>query len=194
MSLVLEKAASYRPRWQREDLGGGVRFRIPARTRWYAIVISTLWLGMWAVAEGEVIGQIQDGRAGGGVPAFKVVWVTLWTLSGIFVLGLLLWQLIGETTVEVSGGMLRYRRGLGPLAVGRTYDVQLIRNLRASRVDVDPDDLMWWRKSPMMPGLGWGLLRFDYGERAVTIRPDLEPSEATNLANYLNRYLPFGIP
>ena len=80
------------------------------------------------------------------------------------------------------------------VVVGRTYDVHLIRNLRASRVDVDPDDLMWWRKSPMMPGLGWGLLRFDYGERAVTIRPDLEPSEATNLANYLNRYLPFGIP
>jgi hypothetical protein len=192
MSLVLERAASYRPRWQREDLGGGVRFRIPARKRWFAIVPAIPWLVMWAVAEGNVIGQIQE-KAVGGLGGLLLIWLALWTLSGIFVLGFLLWQLTGESTVEVSGGMLRVRRGFGALAVGRTYDVQLIRNLRASRMDVDPDDLIWWRRSYLMPISGLGQLRFDYGERAVTFRPDLEPSEATNLANYLNRYLPFGM-
>jgi hypothetical protein len=192
MSLVLERAASHRSRWQREDLGGGVRFRIPTRKRWFVILPATIWLLIWAVAEGDVIGQIREKQVGTAA-AIGPIWLAFWTLAGFFVLGIFLWQLIGETTIEVSGGKLRYRLGFGSLAIGRTYDGQLIRNLRASRVELHGDDLILWRNY-FTVFFGWGLLRFDYGDRAVTIRPDLEPTEANNLANALNQYLPYGQP
>lgn len=188
MALDFEIKGDPRPRWKLDELSDGVRLHIPPKKRWFVLIFALLWLVMWAVAEVSVIVQLlrhEDGTD----PAFDIVWLTVWTLGGLAVVGMVLWQLSGEVVLEVSQGKFKHRIVLGPLSVGRTFDLLKIRSLRASRIS--EGNFSWFQFRRDFNYLGRGLLLFDYGERSIVIRPGLEPNEANNAANLLRRHLPY---
>jgi hypothetical protein len=143
----------------------------------------SFWLFGWAMGEGTAIRDLS--RPDHPVSWFLVAWLAFWTVAGIYALATVLWQLAGEVVLEVRQGVFRHRFSIGPLSAGSAYQIDRIHNLRASAA---ANDGVTWRRNTMAQ-LGRGVILFEYGERAVTIRPDLEPSEANNVVNMLNRHI-----
>jgi hypothetical protein len=183
---MFERTVPSSARWRWEDLPGGVRVTIPVPTRWAIVIFSGLWLAFWGVAEGAAIGGLLSEEKAGGWHLFSAIWLLGWSIGGVAVLCSLLWQLGGETVIEVGQGRLRLRRGVGPIRWGRVYDAGKIKNLRASTLDRGVSN---WLASRDYSWLGRGIVAFDYGDRACVFRLGLEPSEATNLVNRLSRHL-----
>jgi hypothetical protein len=171
-------------RWRIDELPDGVRFRIPAPKRWLMIAFVALWIVIWAVAMGNALREFLG--EGPKISAFGVVWLAGWTLGGAVVIGSFLWQLLGETVIEVSDGRLRYYRGVSFVRFGRSYDASRIRNLRASKVS---DDARTWFRNSDTSWLGRGLVTFEYGERSCILRPGVEPNEANNIVNGLSQFV-----
>ncbi|MGH7484978.1 MAG: hypothetical protein ACREMY_05125 [bacterium] len=185
MSIMIERKANPRPRWTLEDLPDGIRLRIAPRSRWFQIVFTLLWLVGWAIGEGNAIGELIAHRTSNEQPL--KVWLTGWTIAGIAILSMVLWRVAGEVVLEVTQGVFRHRLAIGPFSVARSYDIYMIHDLRSSAV---ASGASAWLVSRDRGSRGRGLVLFDYGDRSVTIRPDLEPNEATNAVNLLARHIP----
>lgn len=91
--------------------------------------------------------------------------------------------------LEARHGKFRHRFAIGPFSIGPTYDVERIRDIRAARREEGIPSHSWLGKGDG-GHLGRGLIRFDYGDRSINIRPDLEPYEAIKVVNILRRYIP----
>jgi len=174
-------------RWSRDDLPDGLRIRIPVRPRWAAIPL-LLWLVVWAVEEGRALGSVLRHE---GSSQFLGLWLALWTVGGLITIGLLLWRLVGEVVIEVSDGVMEYRVSLGLVSFGRSYDLRLVRELRAAEAESGP---LWpfWR-TPWF-GRERGRIRFGYGARSVSLRPGLNPSDAKHLVDLIDPFVPRGGP
>ena len=111
--------------------------------------------------------------------------------GALVTVGVLLWRLLGEVVIEVSGGVMEYRVSLGLFSFGRSYDLRLVRELRGAEADDDSRAV-----SGALGGLGRGRgrIRFAYGARSVSLRPGLEPSEARNLVDLIDPFVPRGGP
>ena len=104
-----------------------------------------------------------------------------------------MWRLLGEVVIEVSGGVMEYRVSLGLFSFGRSYDLRLVRELRGAAADDDSLRSLWSARWTRW-GRGRGRIRFAYGARSVSLRPGLEPSEARNLVNLIDPFVPRGGP
>ena len=86
---------------------------------------------------------------------------------------------------------MEYRVSLGLFSFGRSYELRLVRELRAAEAD---DASTSWSWKTRWIGRGRGRLRFAYGARSVSLRPGVSATEARNLVNMIAPFVPRGGP
>jgi hypothetical protein len=142
-----------------------------------------VFLAAWLYAGGrELATALEDKTATNGT----IVWLTLWALISLALLAAVLWQLLGETTIEVRQGELVHRRRCGPISQTQSYQVRQIRMLRMSAV---PEQPLVMTDTGEYDLLKPGLVVFDYAGQRVTLRPDVSCTEALEIVHLLRPHL-----
>jgi hypothetical protein len=118
----------------------GVRVDVlPDRDPLRVLVLLGCALVFGALAFSFVVDVAEEGtlrlRGGGRGGSAHIAFFGLFLAAyGTGVLGTLAWKLLGRETVEVAGGRLVRRIGLGPLLRSRSVPVAEIRGVRAVRL------------------------------------------------------------
>ncbi len=188
-----------RPRAIRSAVPGGIRFDVPARRNWLALVFNCAWLGGWAYGELTML----DGLRRGDSPApFAIAWLVGWTAVGAFALWTIAWGLAGREVITVAGRTLSVRREALGIGFTRRYDAVQVRNLRvspsaAADSSVEGPDVPPWRgprreeaTHARAGGGGAGPIAFDYAGRTVHLGSGAEGSEAELIVATLRERLP----
>jgi hypothetical protein len=110
--------------------------------------------------------------------AFFVFWAIGWTLSGLLVIFIWLWNMKGREIVTMSDTELRrYRDYILFSRTGR-YRIELISNLRLT--DLDPSSLET-RGGMEFWGLSGGSVTFDYGSDIQKFGLGIDDQEANRI-------------
>lgn len=167
------------------DGAGILQISIPAKRRWFLILLLILWLSMW-VYSGVAAAGPQVTREG-EPPFFRVIWLFFWGAGTLFALFTLLWMLAGREVIKVAGGEISLRREILRLGRSREFDAAAVRNVRSSVVPFNPWDpssaLMFW-------GLGGGTIAFDYGPKTYRSGAGLDEAESKSIAEMIGSRIP----
>jgi hypothetical protein len=164
----------------------GVRIRIPTPRNWFALIVLPFWLCGWLFGEVAMVWRLAANfRAGGSPDTMLYLWLTGWTLGGLFGGMLLIWFLFGEEVVEVSGTTLSLVQRVGPLSRTRVFDLARLRRLRLAPLDSDSLD---WLSSHALRG--YGLLAFDHGVETYRFGALSNEHEARRVLQELARWIP----
>lgn len=187
------------PRAIRSAVPGGIRFAVPVRCNWLALVFTCAWLGGWAYGELTML----DGLHRGDSPApFAIAWLVGWTAVGAFALWTVAWGLAGREVLTVAGRTLSVRREALGIGLARRYDAARVRNLRVSRSaaadsSVEGPDVPPWRGPRREEATharggrgGAGPIAFDYAGRTVRVGSGVEEAEAQLIVAALRERLP----
>jgi hypothetical protein len=159
---------------------------IPARRRWWVLLILAAWEVGWAVGEVTVIISLVHGRHR-SVDIFLVAWLVLWTTGGAAVALLVAWMAAGKEIIRVGGGELATRQAIGSFSRKREYDVNDVRKLR-----ITPEIV-----GPLPPGMAFrwfgpssGRISFDYGARTYRLAAGVDDAEAEAILGELRAICP----
>lgn len=197
---VVQPAA---PRSQIQDAGTSVQVVIPSPKYRFQTVFLTIWLVFWALGE-ITIGSIVVGAAfalltsddpnvpraavaltGGGL--FLLVWLSLWTLGGVWAAYVWLWQIAGREILALDGRALTITQRVPGLSRSKTY---LAEHVRALRVVPALSPYWGWPRGMEMWGMTGGPLAFDYGARTYRFGAGLDDAEAKQILATLVRRFP----
>jgi hypothetical protein len=111
-----------------------LRIAIPSKTNWFVVIFLMAWLGGWFMGESTVLGQLMSGQDNAG-DMFLIVWLTMWTIGGVFVFLALLWSLFGQETLEIDNNVFQVGKGLLDFKLFvKRYETRLIHNLELNPV------------------------------------------------------------
>lgn len=137
---------------------GGLIFRIPPRRHVFALVLLTLWLGVWLVVEIATPAFLLQALFHPlEFAAFIVACVIVWTAGGLWALRHWLWQMLGCEVLTVTPATLTLQRAIFGRGRRSTYDVAQVRQLR------------------VLPSGG---LAFDHGGSTICFGTGIGPTEA----------------
>jgi hypothetical protein len=183
------------PRFVLDDDGQVLRFTIPSRKNWFALIVSIPWLAVWTLGECIVLGLLIIGivslvaTLSTGKPSlptiegaiglslgglFLLVWISVWTTAGISVIYSFLWQVVGKEVIEVSLSSIKLSRRIFRFGRPKEYLAEHIRDLRAqppfqSRLSLWEGGFWGWTHNTMA---------FDYGARTVRFASSIDEAEA----------------
>jgi hypothetical protein len=167
------------PRSTVRAIGGGVDVVIPARTSWVTVIFISFWLCGWAWGVANRLlspsphpQMITQGRW------FSLIWITLWTIGGLFALLTVLWNLAGRERLRFSRSEVVLRREVLGSGLGQTFDPRRVTNLRAIEIPTGPFGQPANRGR--MPWSG-GPLAFDYGATTIRFGAGIDFAEASHL-------------
>ena len=160
------------------DVPGGLEVHIPAERSAAALAFMGVWLCFWAVAEVLVTTEMARGGERGFTGFFGVVWLTMWTLGGLFVIYSWLWTAFGEEIVRVEQATLSIKRDVLGLGLTREYELSAISNLRVVA------------RRRHRAGINESVA-FDYGARTIYFG-DVDEAEAAMIVADLKKRHSFG--
>src|SRR5262245_23153140 len=112
-----------------EHLPTGLEIVIPAKRQVFVMLFMSVWLCGWAF--GEIIVPIRFARvADSPVALFFLVWFTLWTIGGAFVLYSLFWMLAGKEIVVARPDVLSVKRDVFCFGIKRAFIVSQVMTMR----------------------------------------------------------------
>ena len=111
---------------------------------------------------------------------FLLVWVTFWTLGGLFAAGVVLWNLFGSERLFVTEGMLVHSVGFGPFRRKRIYPLDEVGDFR---VDT--------RGDPATNAIPLGSIGYRAGGARHTFGIGMTRAEAEASLAAIRRALPF---
>src|SRR5438105_15484135 len=82
---------------------------IPVKKNWFTILFTGAWLGIWVVSELSVAGMLVA-RLPKVADAFMIFWLTGWTIGGLFVFRVFLWNISGREIITIGQGTLTIKR------------------------------------------------------------------------------------
>ncbi len=152
--------------------------KIPSKKNWFIIIFTTAWMGGWLIGELFAINTLFFSDTPLFANLFLLVWLTLWTVGGIFMLISIIQQLIGYETISVKKGILEIKRTAGITIQKKLYEIKSIRH-----IDINPTiDLGMWSGAYLyrqnIIGFKNGKIKFDYGMKTIKFANDIEEAEA----------------
>src|SRR5690606_16286537 len=115
-----------------------------------------------------------DSEAASG---FLIVWLTFWTVAGLFALRVLLWMVWGKEVITFERGQMTIHKRGSLLTKPKIYDLKEMKNIRVS--EQGSAFPMWPYNGTnfLTPGTN-GTIKFDYGLKAIKIADGLDEVEA----------------
>jgi hypothetical protein len=179
---------------------GGLQITIPAARSLFLVLFLSVWLLGWSVGELAALGTLaawalgvapglKFGNAGGPPTPFLLVWLALWTVAGVVVMDVLVWQFRGRETIGIDpdGRSLVVGR-LGTLIPRRTrtFSMDEVRNLRVSPLSISmfPSPFAFrenWDAQLQWLGIGGGSIAFDHAGGTQRFGSQLSDTESRRL-------------
>ena len=155
----------------------GVEAIISARRSLFVNLFLAAWMFGWGIGEVKIIVNLLSYEAD-KVDAFLVFWACGWTLSGLLVVFLWLWNMKGKEVIRVSDSeLIRYREYVW-FSRTRKYQTKHVANLRLT--EINPSALEMGGGMEFW-GLSGGTITFDYGQDIQKIGLGIDESEATQI-------------
>jgi hypothetical protein len=129
-------------------------------------------------------GEVMVARAiinGSGNAVFEVFWLGAWTLGGVLVAYLVLWNLFGHERITLSGDALILRREVLGMGRVREYSLDHVRALRVS------PPVLGSRGPGPFPLASNAMIAFDYGASTVRFGLSIDEPEATSIIERMRR-------
>lgn len=165
---------------------GGLHISIPSRKTWFLIVGAILWLCGWAFGLKSVLGVLlTHGQGWEEGKLFVAVWLTLWTLGGISIIGMVLWGIFGKEEFFISqpNGEVIFKKHILGLGIRRKLMKNQIKNFTFNEV---PTNSLSLERRWSVWGLGQGKIKFDYGMKTFSMGLGLDDAEANYIIYLLD--------
>jgi hypothetical protein len=153
-----------------QDLGDRLVVRFRPKRSWGTLAFLAFWLTGWTAGGIAAISALLTGDW--GERAFLLLWLCGWASGEFFVTGVIVWQLFGREFLIVTPEQFEVRKEVGRFARMKSYEVALVRDLRAARVPPDEDERP--RKD--------FCLEFEYDDGMVRVGEGMGEREAEHLA------------
>ena len=152
----------------------GLGIHIPPKRSIGLVLFLLVWLGGWAAGERFALTELwQSGFRLPGV--VLLIWIIPWTIGGLAVIWLVLWQLLGTERLFFTGGALV--RELSILGFVRRR-VLMAEDIRSVDADSAGNDLA-----------GLGTIKVRTSEKTMRIGSGLEAREAAIVAEVIRLHL-----
>jgi hypothetical protein len=174
------------PRHTTEDTIDSLIISIPSKKNLLLILFVGFWMVGWFSGETSALNGLINGGFN-NPDLFMIAWLGGWTIGGIFVMSLLLWQIFGKEKIEIANHSIIYSRTVLIPFFPKEYSFEHIKNLRVAHIGYNG---MYGRSRNMaFWGFGPGLIAFDYGSQTVRIGVGIDEAEAKQiLAEIQQRY------
>jgi hypothetical protein len=158
---------------------GGVQLIIPTTPKVSMLFIMMVWLVGWAWGEFSVAQKLNSGSLKADESKeFLILGLLLWILGGIWALFGILWNLAGREVISFKMPSLVVRRELLGLGRSQEFDLNLVKDLRASQEVLNASDFSTGLR---YFGFGGGSIAFDYGPKTHRFGSGLDESEAKSV-------------
>ncbi|MFK7907825.1 MAG: hypothetical protein AB8B69_22025 [Chitinophagales bacterium] len=163
----------------------GIQVTVPSLTNWFVLLFGTAWLGGWITGFDGVSNLLFSNDSDpNGIEWFLMLWLVLWTIGGIFVIGLLLWGYFGKETFLITKNQVKFNKTIFGIGIKKVLNMQEIKNIRFNEIKVNWRDkrhsLHYW-------GAGEGKIKFDYGMKTYSFGLGLDDAEANYLVDLLKK-------
>jgi len=142
------------------------------------IFILTLIVG-WLINSTE---RISDGLIVLGI------WLSLFTVAGLFMVYALLWQIAGIEKVKISGYSMEICRMLFGVKRKKEYSSEYIKDLRVSTIS--RSEIFGWSSFLGSLGLTGGMIGFDYGAKTFKFGSGIDEAEAKMIIAEIQKKYP----
>ncbi|MCB9198575.1 MAG: hypothetical protein H6600_08950 [Flavobacteriales bacterium] len=140
---------------------------------------------MWSVGEYFVLKQIFDPNTFILAKIFMLVWVTIWTVAGLFVMFFILWQILGFEIIIVTHQGIRIEKTVLGIGSKNNYDIGSIKDLMFN--DNPTPEV---RKGKYQPGFvknSGGKIKFSFGTETIQFGNNINREEAEFLFDKIKR-------
>lgn len=170
-----------------EQDGTGLRITIPARTYFFTTTISVLFVPFWIFGVLAATYKIVSEPLSFGT-AYMAFWLTGWTLGGLWILNVLLWNLAGKEIIELSPTILKRHKQIPFFGRSREYAVASITDLRLSA----PRLYQYYYQQDMSFLIfnDAGAISFDYGRETHRLGSSLDQADADHVVREMCKHVP----
>ena len=160
---------------------------IPSKKSWFTLLFGTIWLGGWLI--GFIFtgsGFLNIGESGEWeFESYMLIWLFGWILSGVLVIGLLLWAYFGKEKLAFEGSMVRLEKTIFGLGIKLRLEKAEIRDFRFESINTS----MYGGSRMAVWGVGPGKVKFDYGMKTYSLGLAVDDAEANYLVEELNQQI-----
>jgi len=165
----------------------GLEIVIPAQRNLVVVLFLGVWLAGWVMGELTTLADFLKG--GPRRPeGYVLLWLTLWTVGGVFAVYMWLWMLVGKERILMGTSALRLKRdvlGLGPT---RSYELLRVYNLRVATKPASPRDTA---VTPRLASLIGGLIAFEYEGKTIRFGAALDEAGAQMIVERMRQRYAF---
>lgn len=161
-----------------ENDGTGLRITIPARTHIFTTILGILFVPFWLLGTAAVIWKLVAEPLSFGT-VFLAFWLTGWTLGGLWILNVLLWNLAGREIIELNSTTLKRRKQIPFFKRSKEYAVAGIKHLRRTT----PRTYRYYFQQDMsfLNFNDTSVIAFDYGRDTPRLGSGLNQAEADHV-------------
>jgi hypothetical protein len=153
-----------------QDLGDRLVVRFRPKRSWGVLLFFAAWLAFWTFAGISAFAALLN--AGWTEALFLLLWLCFWATFEVVVVVTIAWQLVGRELLVVTAEQFEVRKEIGRFARTKSYDVALVRDLKATRVPIAEEE---------QPRKDF-CLEFTYDEKPVRIGEGMGEREAEHTA------------
>ena len=183
MSIIQPASA----RHHADFMGGQFVIVIPSRKQWFQIPFLAIWLVFWFgawVSVGTMV-VMHPFEAGG----FMLIWLTGWTVGGIYAGSTLLWMLFGQDRVEITHDSFHVRRQIAGIGHTKSFEMVSVSDLRVMQY---PPARSMWRNNRQVSTV-WkldGPITFGYGAKTYHFGDGVDEAEAKQIVARIQQQFP----
>jgi len=153
-----------------QDLGDRLVVQFRPKRSWGVLLFFAAWLAFWTFAGISAFAALPN--AGWSEALFLLLWLCFWATFEVVVVVTIAWQLFGRELLVVTAEQLEVRKEIGRFARTKSYDVALVRDLKATRVPIAEEE---------QPRKDF-CLDFTYHDKPVRIGEGMGEREAEHIA------------
>jgi hypothetical protein len=169
-----------------EDEYGRLSISIPSKKNWPILLFSLLWLFGWYFGFNSAFKDLNFGHnKSEGIDGFLLIWLTGWTLGGLYIIFLSLWGFFGRETIIIESGVFSLKKSIFNIGINRQLDTRQIKNIRLERIETG----IFNRNQKSIWGLGPGKIKLDYGLKTYSFGLGIDDAEATYIIELLTKKL-----
>ncbi len=167
-----------------EDNFGTVTVTIRPPKRWPMTIFICFWLCGWLVGLVAAFNMLLN-AAHPFLDLFILAWLTFWCIAGIKAIGMVVWHIAGREIITAGQGILQIERKNALFQSPRTYDLTSVQNMRVFDERNDGYFFSRRRNTNLFRTDQGGVIRFDYGLKAIKFAAGIDEAEAFHIINLL---------